>query len=393
MQLMNLKRVGNALFITEEECNRLVKLLKDNRNLYYEEPFVKIAIDGHTKSLQFYGLKVIPVLFAQSDNMGGIKHCDTFTQGLKSMIKSIEIGEGAKEISYYAFNEFTGVEQVVLPTTLEVIDNGFVNCTSLKSIKLPDGLKEIRGETFINVPLKEIEIPSSIVKLNTAFKATALKRVVIPKNVRILQGTFTMCRKLEEVVFEDGLIELQYDAFYGCDKLRKISLPDSLHKIGDYAFAGCKNLTDIKIPNDCIVAKNAFYGCPYNEIYKRDKLNVNPILFDGEIDEDLFKSISKVLKGKKYSEQLEYFVLIECDESESYSYGKSTGGNYYQCSKPVYDSDSIDNVIVYDDIVVGVVINNKTLIIDKPVCTYYACEDDGAGSRSVEVYTTLKFKC
>ena len=45
MQLMDLKREGNALFISEEECKRLVDLLKDNRNLYYEEPFVKIAID------------------------------------------------------------------------------------------------------------------------------------------------------------------------------------------------------------------------------------------------------------------------------------------------------------------------------------------------------------
>lgn len=389
---MNLERVGNALFISEEECRRLVELLKEGRNLYYEEPFVKVAIDGHTKQLQFYGLKTIPMLFAQKDGKGGIKYCDTYTKELKNLVKSIVICEGSKDIVYYAFNEFENVEKVSLPSTLEVIDSSFVNCLSLKDIKLPNGLKEIKGEAFFNVPLESIEIPKGITEIHSAFKYTNIKHLTIPKTVKKLYNAFYGSKELESVVFEDGSVDvIGYDTFNSCSKLRKVILPDLVITIGDYAFANCESLESINIPKDCKVSNNAFYNTPYNETLKREKLNKNAIKFNGNIGEDLFKRMKKVLKGKMYSEQLEYFVLSECDECESYSYGEVTGGKSYVRVKPVYDVRSIDNVIVYKDIVVGVVIDNKTLIIDKPICTYYASEDDGVGSRSVEVYTTLKF--
>lgn len=391
MQLMDLKREGNALFISEEECKRLVDLLKDNRNLYYEEPFVKIAIDGRTKSLQFYGLKIIPMLFAQKNQYGEIKHSDTYTKELKDLVKAIEIGEGAKEISYYAFNEFRNVEEVSLPSTLEVIDSSFVNCTSLKSIKLPNGLKEIKGEAFFNVPLENLEIPKGITEIHSAFKYTNIKHLIIPKTVKKLYNAFYGSKELESVVFEDGFVDvIGYDTFNSCKKLSKVVLPDFVTSIGDYAFANCESLDNVNIPKNCKVSKNAFYNTPYNDVFKREKLNENVIKLDGELDEKLFKRMRKVLKGKKYTNQLEYFKLIEVRDRESYSYGESTGSSSNQFEKSVLDSE-IDNIIIHKSIVVGVVIGDKKLIVDKQVCTYSASEDDGVGSRSVEVYTTLKF--
>lgn len=391
MYLMNLKREGNALFISEEECKRLVELLKDNRNLYYEEPFVKIAIDGRTKSLQFYGLKIIPMLFAQKNQYGEIKYCDTYTNELKDLIKSIEIGEGAKEICYYAFNEFKNVEQVSLPNTLEVIDSSFVNCTSLKSIKLPSGLKEIKGEAFFNVPLESLEIPKSVTEIGGAFKYTKIKHLIIPKTIKKLYSTFYGSKDLESVIFEDGFVDvIGYDTFNSCKKLSKVVLPDFVTSIGDYAFANCESLDSVNIPKNCKVSKNAFYNTPYNEIFKREKLNENAIKFDGELDEKLFKRMRRVLKGKKYTTQLEYFKLVEVRDRESYSYGKSNGSSSNQFEKCVFDSE-IDNIIIYKSIVVGVVIGDNKLIVDKQVCTYSASEDDGAGSKSLNVYTTLKF--
>ena len=152
---MNLERVDNTLFISEEECERLVELLNDGRNLYYEEPFVKIAIDGRTKTLQFYGLETIPLVFEQKKN-DKVSTSLVYMRSIKNLIKRVEIGQGAREISCFAFNEFNNLEEVVLPSSLKVIgDYAFANCISLTDINIPKDCKT--GENvFNNSPYEEV---------------------------------------------------------------------------------------------------------------------------------------------------------------------------------------------------------------------------------------------
>ena len=74
----------------------------------------------------------------------------------------------------------------------------FEECTSLQSVRLPNGLKEIKYGCFYN------------------------------------------CKNLRKIVIPNGVQKIGADAFAGCEKL-EIYIPTSVRKIGKYI-----TLTDVK---------------------------------------------------------------------------------------------------------------------------------------------------
>jgi len=74
-------------------------------------------------------------------------------------------------------------------------------------------------------------------------------RVVIPGSVRVLPDrAFQDNRSLEEVVFEEGVVEVRQFAFFKCASLGHLRLPSTLHRIGRYAFLGCTSLKELSLP-------------------------------------------------------------------------------------------------------------------------------------------------
>ncbi len=149
-----------------------------------------------------------------------------------SSVKSISIPGTVKYICAYAFYNFTGIEKLYLPTELEEIDGGaFYGMKSLKSIIIPPKVTYISYETFSNCEsLEKVELtgdvtsigelafyncknlvslnfPNSIKQFGEgAFYNTALKKIIIPENVKLHGdggGITQGCSKLEKIVFED----------------------------------------------------------------------------------------------------------------------------------------------------------------------------------------------
>jgi len=74
-------------------------------------------------------------------------------------------------------------------------------------------------------------------------------RVVVPGSVTVLPDeAFRENRSLEEVVFEEGVVEIGGRAFFGCKSLRHLRFPSTLVKIGNVAFAGCTSLRELNLP-------------------------------------------------------------------------------------------------------------------------------------------------
>ena len=68
-------------------------------------------------------------------------------------------------------------------------------------------------------------------------KNESLRTVIIPASYRSIgAGSFSLCSRLEEVVFETGLQEIGDSAFSDC-AMTSLTLPDSLVSIGSYAFS------------------------------------------------------------------------------------------------------------------------------------------------------------
>lgn len=103
-------------------------------------------------------------------------------------LKSITLSESIKTISDSTFNGCTSLTEVTIPDTVtEIGGSAFYNCTNLKNVTLgtglktmgygvfsttaletitiPEGVTEIPGRAFINVPLRDVYLPSTITSI------------------------------------------------------------------------------------------------------------------------------------------------------------------------------------------------------------------------------------
>ena len=176
------------------------------------------------------------------------------------------------EIKQDAFNNNNDIELVNLSGTqiVEVGDQAFANCKSLKKVVLPSTLKTISRKLFYgSTALEEVEIPEGVqeISIGAFYRCSALKSIAIPDSVTSMKSsssdqTFYNCTSLESVVIGDNVSEIAANTFMNCGNLTTISLGKSISKIGSNAFKGCKSLQSISIPDNCTsIGIEAFSGC------------------------------------------------------------------------------------------------------------------------------------
>ncbi len=107
------------------------------------------------------------------------------------------------------------------------IGNGaFYECTSLTSVTIPYGVKEIRGWAFQG--------------------CTGLKSVSIPGSVESIGNlAFYGCTGLTSITFPEGMTTVGNTAFCGCTSLISVTIPSSMAHIYDAAFYGCTSVLDV----------------------------------------------------------------------------------------------------------------------------------------------------
>lgn len=194
--------------------------------------------------------------------------------------KLTKIGNGA-------FTNFTSLEELELPNSLEEIGGNFCkNCRNLKTIKLPENLETIGRNPFYSCPkLKFIFISpqtKSEEKLtkkdryvieypSQSAKARIKGRLFIQESVEFLtdkknpvisnvdcigENAFLGNEEIETVIIEEGVKVIGNNAFTGCKNLKRVTLPKSLEYIGDGAFWGCESLESVMINSSKFDRKN-----------------------------------------------------------------------------------------------------------------------------------------
>ena len=157
-----------------------------------------------------------------------------------SPIEEAIITEGIAYIGRNAFSGCKNLHQVVLPVSIEEIeDAAFENCSSLKSISLPVALKTIGDEALKGTGLRTIEIPKSVFRLGDGLLADCqeLDHVTVPENIeRIPDRMFEGCASLKKVKLHEKLDVIGERAFFGCSSLDLLIIPDSVTQIGQDAF-------------------------------------------------------------------------------------------------------------------------------------------------------------
>ena len=222
----------------------------------------------------------------------------TYPGGLRE--SSYTIPEWVTTIGLGAFSENTYLEEITLPEAiLEIEENPFCGCLSLKDIRIssghllfgvrenalfnkqtcrliaylwgsgktsytvPDGTAEISQEAFYkHAELVSVRLPDSLRVIgDAAFDGcSALTSINLPKGILALgRYAFGECTSLTRIVLPRTLTSIGDAAFYLCENLRVMILPEGVVSIGSYAFAGCYRLTSVNIPESVrFIGEGAF---------------------------------------------------------------------------------------------------------------------------------------
>ena len=227
------------------------------------------------------------------------------------------VPEGVTAIGNSAFED-CNVTQVQLPDTLtRICAHAFMNCLSLKTVNIPNGVSTIESGAF-TCGITSISIPASVTEMESAFTESYalteinvdssnpnymskdgvlfnkdgkelicypdqktdieykvsdgvvaikdgafadtrnLKKVTIPGNVKTIEKYAFSIGSLEEVVLSEGLAVIDDGAFSWCFGLTSITIPASVTKIGERAFIE-SGLNGISFKGDALqIADNAF---------------------------------------------------------------------------------------------------------------------------------------
>ena len=188
-------------------------------------------------------------------------------------VRSLVIPEGVKEIGWCAFNGVR-LDSVTIPSTVTNIGQDALQCMNVrKYVVSPDnqdycetnGLVCTKdGKSLVRCIGGDVTIPEGVTNIPSwAFSGSNLKSVVIPQGVvSIGMGAFTECKELKSISIPSGVTDVGAFAFKGCLSLEHVDFQPGVTNIEDYAFEGCKNLKKVVVPEGVVeICSYAFANC------------------------------------------------------------------------------------------------------------------------------------
>ena len=151
--------------------------------------------------------------------------------------------------------------------TIAIASMAFQNC-ELSSVTIPSSMRQILPKAFADCnKLSTVEIRDGIKNLGIGrstllfYNCDSLKHIEIPSSVQIIaEQAFDGCN-LENVKFNEGLLQIMDNAFTSSLLTGDIVLPSTLDYIGGSNFQSAKQITVLgdKIPFGLISAVTATY--------------------------------------------------------------------------------------------------------------------------------------
>jgi hypothetical protein len=190
----------------------------------------------------------------------------TINNGLKSIgnsafmyclaLKSINIPQSVTNIGLSAFVDCSALTDVSLPQGMTIISSGlFSGCNSLEDFTIPSSVKIIGDRAFRGTAIKNIVIPKEVVSIGTNAFSTQMEIFTVEEgnkfyssegNCLIEIATDKLLAGFNNTVIPNGVKFIGKNAFQGTN-VTNISIPDSVVTIGAYAFYNCTNLESITL--------------------------------------------------------------------------------------------------------------------------------------------------
>ena len=166
-------------------------------------------------------------------------------------LKSITIPTFVETIGYCAFEGCHALVSLTFESesgtrSLEIIDSGaFNNCSSLKTLVLPQGLRSLGNSAFSN--------------------CSSLTTVTLPDELEFIDGAvFSGCTSLKEFkgnnVSADGRCLIQDGVMKGFAPadLTSYTLPDNIESLCNHLFEGITTITSITLPSSILTMREEY---------------------------------------------------------------------------------------------------------------------------------------
>ena len=273
-----------------------------------------------------------------------------------------------EELGSSAFNSCSALTQVTVPSTLKTMSQAVFMQSGITEVKNFAGtsVSKLEKWTFWLSSLIQIELPETLEIIDSqAFASCSeLTRVGGLQNTKvtqILDGAFSGCSKLKNVIFPQTLLTLGGSAYSGCSALTSVTFNSNLKtigantfdgclsllqltglentvvsSIGDNAFKDCSSLVDVSLPNTIqTIGANAFANCSglatinFINDSNLSTLSVAANSFTGTksdlkvniLDESHFDAYISKLNGKGFAENAFMFFLGNIDRKAFYKNG------------------------------------------------------------------------
>ena len=204
---------------------------------------------------------------------------------MKTGIRSLTIGENVEMIDFEAFRDCTALIELNFAkhSNLQVIGQAaFGGCASLKSVVMPDTVKELKYSAFVG--------------------CSALTDVYVSSALEVMEGyVFSACPSLTSFEMGDGAKMLgdyafytpaSSNGFYYHNSLKNVTIPDSVEYIGVFAFAGNTVMETLTMNGVKTIAEGAFHYATGLEVVTTtdalESIGVNAFVGSGIRFIDLF---------------------------------------------------------------------------------------------------------
>ena len=197
-----------------------------------------------------------------------------FSSNSKLLSVNFETGSLLESIGYGAFANCTSLKSVALPDrTVAIGESAFFNTSALTSINL-EKVKSIGYFAFEGSAVSSIRLGESVSVVigdGAFYGASNLKNVTIGQNAVI--GAYAFAESsVQSVEFLGGGVTVGEAAFFGCTKLSSFDFDDLTGKVSDFAFYGCTSLNSVTAPEITEIGMAAFADCSSLQYFSAEKL-------------------------------------------------------------------------------------------------------------------------
>ena len=233
------------------ECARVTELLLpdcvevfDTWSFYYKYSIKELRVPSALKQIQngvcsFMGtnLERFTGNYVSEDGRCIVKDGDLYAYA-PAGLSSYEIPAGVVKVLSGAFSYSKDLKSLVIPSSVEVLDDSCFNESGMESVTIPATVKSIHPYAFMACRnLKNLLGDSPYIYPDRKF--------LYQKDDPMRPMTLFFFAGRDDTTYEipEGIRTLQYYAFLGCNKLESVTFPQSLVEIrGINVFEGCDNL-------------------------------------------------------------------------------------------------------------------------------------------------------